>query len=166
MTLEQDLERIREQEERLQFDHFDTETAWALGTRLRELAHARSAPIVIDIQLHAMPLFFTALPGAIPDNIDWVRRKRNVVLKFMRSSYAVGLELQRDGASLEEGQGVPTRDFAPHGGCFPIRVRGAGCIGMVTVSGLPQREDHALVVEGLAGQLNVPIEEVAFAPEL
>jgi uncharacterized protein (UPF0303 family) len=41
-------------------------------------------------------------------------------------------------------------DFAAHGGSFPIIVRGTGCIGAVTVSGLPQRDDHNLVVEALA----------------
>ena len=36
-----------------------------------------------------------------------------------------------------------------HGGSFPIRVAGVGIVGAVTVSGLPQAQDHALVVEGL-----------------
>ena len=39
--------------------------------------------------------------------------------------------------------------YAAHGGSFPIRVAGVGIVGAVTVSGLPQAQDHALVVEGL-----------------
>ena len=165
MTLEQDLERIRLQEERLQFEQFDAETAWTLGSRLRALAEARHAPVVIDIQLNTYPQFFSALPGSAPDNVDWIRRKRNVVLTFLRSSYAVGLELKRDGDSLEASRGVSTRDYAPHGGCFPIVVKGAGCIGTIGVSGLPGREDHGLIVEGLAAQLGVPLGEVALGEE-
>jgi uncharacterized protein (UPF0303 family) len=34
-------------------------------------------------------------------------------------------------------------------------------VGAVVVSGLPQREDHALVAEALAGTLGVPPAEVA-----
>jgi uncharacterized protein (UPF0303 family) len=39
--------------------------------------------------------------------------------------------------------------FAWDGGSFPIAVAGTGVIGTLTVSGLPDIEDHALAVEGL-----------------
>ena len=37
----------------------------------------------------------------------------------------------------------------PHGGAFPLAVEGAGVIGTVVVSGLPQLDDHAMVVKAL-----------------
>ena len=46
--------------------------------------------------------------------------------------------------------------YAAHGGAFPILLRGTGCIGTVAVSGLPQLEDHRLVVEVLEAVLADP----------
>jgi uncharacterized protein (UPF0303 family) len=71
------------------------------------------------------------------------------VAHFFRSSYAVGLELQQKKTDLLEKHGLPFSEYAAHGGSFPIRVEHAGVIGSVTVSGLPQRDDHDLVVEVL-----------------
>ena len=51
------------------------------------------------------------------------------------------------------------RTCSSHGGSFPLHVAGVGCVGAVTVSGLPQRDDHALVVEALAATCGVPIDE-------
>jgi len=51
--------------------------------------------------------------------------------------------------SSSEKYGVSEADFAAHGGAFPIVVRGVGPVGVVTVSGLPQLDDHRLVVEVL-----------------
>jgi uncharacterized protein (UPF0303 family) len=161
MTIEQDLNRITLQEDRLQFTSFDANTAWKVGTRLRELAEARGQTVAIDIQLNRHQLFFTAMSGTSPDNIDWIRRKVNVVNRFHRSSYAIGLRLQKDGTTLSQQVGVADADYAPHGGCFPIRLRGSGCVGTITVSGLPQRADHALVVEVLAEFLEQPLSELA-----
>jgi len=161
MDLVKDIARIALQEERLQFLSFDAMTAWAIGTRLREVAAGRGAAVAIDIQLHGHPLFFAAMPGTTPNNVDWIRRKRNVVQRFHRSSYAVGLELQQGQKTLADTIGVELRDYATHGGCFPINLRGTGCVGTITVSGLPQRDDHALVVEVLAEFLGQPLEELA-----
>ena len=158
-----DLDRIALQEQRLQFERFDATTAWALGARLKSAAEAHGFAVAIDIQLHGQPLFFYAMPGTTPDNVDWIHRKRNVVMRFQRSSYAVGLQLQQQQTSLEKQIGVDARDYAPHGGCFPLNLRGTGCIGTITVSGLPQRQDHALVVEVLAELLGQPLDELALA---
>ena len=160
MTMQQDLERIAVQEERLRFDRFDADTAWEVGTRLRELAQARGQAVAIDIQVNGHPLFFAAMAGTTPDNVDWIRRKRNVVQRYHRSSYAIGLQLAKQQTTLTEQVGVDARDYAAHGGCFPIRLHGTGCIGTITVSGLPQRADHELVVEVLAELLDQPLDEL------
>ena len=161
IDIEEDLRRIALQEERLQFDHFSATTAWDLGKRLKEIAEARRAAIVIDIHLHALPLFYLALEGTTPDNPEWVRRKRNIVRRFFRSSYAVGLMVKQQKMSLDA---LDPRDYAAHGGCFPILLAGTGCAGTITVSGLPQREDHCLVVETVADFLGRDISDIALAP--
>jgi uncharacterized protein (UPF0303 family) len=93
------------------------------------------------------------LNGSTPDNAEWVRRKGNTVARFHRSSYAIGLELKELNSSLTERYELSSADYASHGGSCPLKVAGAGVIGSVTVSGLPQRADHELVVEALCGQL-------------
>lgn len=67
--------------------------------------------------------------------------------------------------TLAEQVGADVRDYATHGGCFPINVVGTGCAGTITVSGLPQRADHELVVEVLAEHLGQPLAELALAKE-
>lgn len=161
MDTDKDLERIALQEQRLRFDQFDARVAWEIGTRLKALAESRGAAVAIDISLHNQALFFYAMPGTMTDNIDWIRRKRNVVMRFYQSSYAVGLSLKKSQTTLLGQQGLPDRDYAPHGGCFPIFVDRVGCVGTITVSGLSQREDHAMVVEVLAEYLNQPLAELA-----
>ena len=153
MDLEADLARVAEQERRLRFERFEPATAWDIGTRLKAAAEARGASVAIDVSLHGQQLFHYAMPGATPDNADWVRRKRNTVARFHRSSWAIGLSLQQQGTTLEAKTGANLADFATHGGSFPILLAGTGCIGTITVSGLPQREDHELIVGVLEGLL-------------
>ena len=105
---------------------FDEDAAWHLGARLREMAAARKLVLAIDVRRFGQPLFYAALAGSTPDNAEWIRRKSNLVARFHRSSYAIGLEM---GASVFEKYGLPIADFAAHGGSFPIRVHGAGVIG-------------------------------------
>ena len=160
--LDQDIACIAVQEQRLRFTVFNEETAWELGSRLRDMARTRGLAVTIEIRIARETVFFHAMPGTSPSNADWARRKRNTVELLARSSYGVGRSHVKEGSSLETSMGLPTRDYANHGGAFPVALAGGPCIGVVTVSGLPQRDDHAMVVEALAAMCDVPLVEVAF----
>jgi uncharacterized protein (UPF0303 family) len=57
--------------------------------------------------------------------------------------------------------GLPARDYASHGGSFPVITTSGTCIGAVTVSGLPQRDDHSMVVQALAAKCGVAYAQIA-----
>ena len=141
--------RIEEQESRLQFTHFTLDDAWTIGSRLVELGRARSLGITIDITRGDQQVFHAALDGTTADNDDWVARKIRTVRRFQASSFLVGRRFAASGKDFSEATGLPLNQYAAHGGCFPVVIRNAGLVGTVTVSGLPQADDHALVVEVL-----------------
>jgi uncharacterized protein (UPF0303 family) len=149
MGLKETIADIASQERALTFERFDEDVAWALGSQIREWGRSSEWPIVVEVRLFHRQLFFSALPGSTPDNAEWVHRKRNVVERFHRSSYAIGLEMAAKGSTLETRYGLPLNDFAAHGGAFPISITGCGVMGCITVSGLAQRDDHMLVVRAL-----------------
>lgn len=159
--LDRDIRRMAEQEQRMRFERFDRDAAWELGSRIRALCQSRGVSLAIEVRLSRQTVFWCSMPGTCAVNEDWVRRKRNTVEFFERCSYAVGRELERDADTLEGKMGLSTREFASFGGGFPIFVAGVGCVGAVTVSGVPQRQDHALVVEALASLCGVPLSDVA-----
>ena len=166
MGSSEDLERIKLQELELQLPRLDAQTAWDLGLRLRTMAAERGLAVVIDVRRFGQPLFYAAMEGTTPDNVEWVRRKSNAVARFHSSSYAAGLKEKIKKETLLESQGLPMTDFATHGGSFPLTVAGAGVVGSVTVSGLPQRADHELVVEALCGLLGRDYAELRLKTKL
>lgn len=140
---------IEEQEARLLFTRFDADTAWELGTLLVGLARERSLPVTVDITRGSQQLFHAAMPGTSAHNDVWIRRKVETVREFGVSSYLVGLRAAAGGHVFEEAPWIDPMRLAGHGGAFPITVDGAGVVGAVTVSGLPQADDHALAVEAV-----------------
>src|ERR1700754_405874 len=140
---------LEAQERDLQFTRFDNDDAWKLGSALVIMAQRRSLPIAIDIRRGTQQLFHAALPGSVTDNDTWIERKVRVVERYGVSSFLFGRRLAARGVELGAGLGVDPAQYAPHGGAFPIRVRDVGVVGVVTVSGLPQADDHALVVQAL-----------------
>ncbi len=145
MTIQEQIDHIAEQEERIRFSSFDHDMAFEIGTALREEALKRGVAVAIDIRAFGQILFHCAMAGTAPDNDRWIERKIAVVMQFHRSSFRVGRELAAAGKTIEERSFVSPLEFSPHGGSFPIRLQTGGVIGTVTVSGLPQEEDHALV---------------------
>lgn len=143
------IDSIARQEQALVFDVFDEEVAWRIGSLLRERGMAAHWPIIIDIRLFHRPIFFAALPGSVPDNVDWARRKRNVVERYHKSSYRVGRELAAKNDTLANRYGLSQVDYADHGGGFPITIRHLGVVGAIIVSGLVQQDDHMAIVDVL-----------------
>ncbi|QXI26624.1 heme-degrading domain-containing protein [Pseudomonas vanderleydeniana] len=165
MSLDDDLTRLIRQEEVLQFPHFDEGSAWQLGSFLYEQAVAEAWPLVIDIRRFDRPLFFAARPGITSDNHDWVRRKNNTVQRFLRSSYRLRYQLALDDQDITQRYCLSPADYASVGGGFPIIVRGAGVIGSVTVSGLPDRQDHQIIVDALCQLLGHDRDALALPTE-
>ncbi|AJP02175.1 hypothetical protein TU94_12455 [Streptomyces cyaneogriseus subsp. noncyanogenus] len=143
------MEELEAQQRRLVFRRFTHDDAWELGSLLVRLARERQAPIAIDIHRAGQQLFHAALPGSTPDNDAWIARKRRVVERYGSASYLVGARFRAKGTTFEESSRLDPDVYAAHGGSFPITVEGVGVVGAVTVSGLPQVQDHRLVVEAL-----------------
>ncbi len=151
-----DLELLTHQEQVLVFDRFDEGTAWEIGSALVGVAQAQKAPVVVNIRTPDRTLFHAALAGAKPANDSWARRKSNLVLREHESSLRFGQALKAKGKTLAD-HGIEFADYADHGGSFPVRVKGVGVIGAITVSGLASVDDHAMIVGVLAKFLGVAV---------
>lgn len=147
-----------------------------MRTRLLALPPGQRKPALISIALatatgggnsSAPHIIFQSATesGTVPDNENWVRRKRNTVLRWGLSSWAMRMKTgaglgtvytadQVEAAfvkkySLASSNGGAVADeYAIHGGGWPVRVRGVdGVVAVVVVSGLKQEDDHAVVAE-------------------
>lgn len=147
------LKQLLQEERELQFTNFNEETAWTLGSQLVERARSQGLPVTIDITRGTHQLFHASRPGTSADNDEWVKRKVRLVYRFGHSSFYMGQLLKSKGKRIEDAYLVSEDEYAPHGGCFPVIVRGTGLVGTITVSGLPQEEDHKLVVQAVRDYL-------------
>jgi uncharacterized protein (UPF0303 family) len=144
------LNQLLQQEEELQFSHFNEDTAWELGSQLVQYAIAENLPITIDIsRSNGQQLFHASRPGTAVDNDEWVKRKIRLVNRVGHSSFYIGQLLKSEGKTIEEMLLLPEGEYAPHGGCFPLIVKNTGMVGTLTVSGLPQEDDHKVAVHAI-----------------
>jgi uncharacterized protein (UPF0303 family) len=143
------LDKLLAQEQELQFREFSNDDALSLGMKLVNRAKAGGKSVTVDICRNGQQLFHCALPGTSADNDAWIRRKNNVVNHYGHSSFYVGAQFRAKDTTFEQSSRLDIDQYAAHGGAFPVIVRNVGVVGTVTVSGLPQDEDHRLVVEVL-----------------
>ncbi len=148
-TLKNELNALKTQEEKFQFSHFTAQDIWKLGTQMAETAMRRSLPIAISIRLFSgVTAFQFCCEGANLHNEIWMDRKERTVREMEMSSLRMYTEFALDGVSMEEKL-MDRYEYACCGGGFPIRLRNAGVIGVIIVSGLPHKDDHAFIVEAL-----------------
>jgi uncharacterized protein (UPF0303 family) len=152
--LDPDLAALLAEEERLTFPHFDHQSAWDLGSAMRERALADQLPVAVSIRRNGQRLFHAALPGSAADNDSWLDRKSAVVDRFGHSSYYVGCKFRAGGRDFDRDSRLDVNLFAAHGGAFPLVIGGTGPVGVIAVSGLPQVEDHRFVVGAIERFLN------------
>ena len=144
-----DVAMIEEQERRLVFEQFGYEDAWILGNIIVKLGMERDLPIAIDIMRGEQKMFHAALPGSTANNDRWIERKARVVREYAESSLLVGARARLKGKPFEDQPVNDPRLEVAAGGGFPVNLKGSGTIGTIAVSGLPQYDDHALVVEAI-----------------
>ena len=163
MGVAEDIAKIAEQEKRLVLTAFDEATAFAIGSAIRERGLAENHPIVIQVSVWDRLLFYAALPGSTNSNFDWVRRKINVVKMFHKSTYRLVLEKDRPDRTFKVGDGLSPSDYVLAGGGFPVTIRDVGVVGVIGVSGLPERQDHAVIVDALCEHLGIERSELALS---
>lgn len=144
---------LLEEEARLILPSLSETDAIAIGQLLLARAEARSLPVTIEVRRAGRVVFRAALPGTGPDNDVWVAGKAAVVERFGHSTWYTRQRHLAAGTTFEAATGLGRPGYAAHGGGYPLAVAGTGVIGVALVSGLPQEQDHALIVEALGAYL-------------
>ena len=145
-----DIQSLEAEANRLVLPRFNETVALRLGAILIELAAGLG--VVINIRNGHRTFFHASLPGSQANNDNWARRKSNTVLVMGRASMLVGLRNAERKRTLAT-EGLDEANHADHGGAVPVRVTGVGMVAVCTVSGLPQEDDHRLVIKGLEALL-------------
>lgn len=142
-------EQLLEEEARLQLPSLSEADAIEIGTRLLALATQRSLPVAIEVWRGSRLIFRAARPGTNAHNDMYLAGKLRVVQRFGHSSFHERLRHVAAGTTFADATGLAFPEYAPHGGGVPLSVAGTGPVGVAIVSGLPQEQDHALVVEAI-----------------
>ena len=150
-------DEILAQEARLVLPSCTDADALAIGRWILTTAEARGQAIVVEAWLGPRLVFRAARPGTNETNDQYIGGKRHVVERFGHASFYERQRHLAAGTTFEQATGLTFPEYAPHGGGFPLRVAGEDApVGVVLVSGLPQQDDHALIIEALEAHLAGP----------
>lgn len=133
-------------EEELTFESFDLNDAWRLGSAAAEIILEAGYSLSVQIVLGGRVVFKAAFNGVSQDTEPWLTGKAAAALLFESSTYRVRLRKDADPSVVE---GLDEDTYRTHGGSVPIRVRGHGIVGTITVSGEPDAVDHAVAIGAL-----------------
>ena len=117
---------------------------------VRVTAEARDLAVTIEVRRLSRVVFRAARTGTNAHNDMYVAGKARIVERFGHSTMYERLSHLAQGTTFEDATSLAFPEYAPHGGGFPLAVGGTGVVGVAIVSGLPQEDDHALIVEVLS----------------
>lgn len=138
------------QEEQVALKQFNHEDAWQLGNLVAGLARENQLPVAISIEINDQVIFQCAFAGTSADNDRWIKGKRKVTKLYQKSSLLVREMIAATGKPIDECMHLNSMEYLAFGGCVPIRLTSHVVAGTLTISGLPDEEDHALAMRGLA----------------
>jgi uncharacterized protein (UPF0303 family) len=136
----------------IELEKFSNSLAFEMGSAIINLAKSRNQHIAVEISRLNHTVFLYMDDSLPADKHNWLRRKANVAKQFEESSLSVKHDLKNGNITLEETFGLDEKDFLAKGGAIPIVVKDAGMVGVITVSGLRDEEDHNIIIEALKGK--------------
>lgn len=137
---------------RIELKQFSNRMALEMGLAIIELAKTRKQIIGVEITRLNQPVFLYIDDSLPVDKHHWIKRKANTAKHFEESSLSVRFELERKNRTLEQFYGLNENEYVAKGGAIPLFVDGAGLIGIITVTGLPDTDDHQLIIDALQGR--------------
>ena len=149
------LDDLAREEKSFTFSHSTCEHAWVIGNILRNALRTADAPAIIHISLYSDQTLFhsPSMPGMMPDNEAWVKRKRATVLRWGHSTWYLQCRFGGDERRFSEyyALGEPERrSYTIEGGGYPVFVKGVeGCVGCIIVAGIDGEQAHGVIVKAI-----------------
>ncbi|MCI8556626.1 MAG: hypothetical protein HFI19_02445 [Lachnospiraceae bacterium] len=151
---------LAEQEQLLRYPEFTRKTALDLGMEILRLAReAYHKSAAIRIVEDGTTIFAYKMEGTSSENDWWMDKKLSV-------SRMTGMSSLRSYVEAESGRLCPEwekrpNNFAACGGCFPIFHADNKTPWIhVLVSGMKHYEDHQIIADAMAIQLNKTIRRI------
>lgn len=153
----ENIEILKEQEEKLQFDKFNHAEALKLGNFMIGQAKKRGITIAISICMNSGCVVFQYCPdGTNLLNQRWMKRKFQTVREMERSSLLSALLWEKEGCTTET-HGLKGEEYALCGGGFPIRIKGTSAVmGAIIASNLYHIADHEFIIDCLREYMKCP----------
>ncbi|MFI3283637.1 MAG: heme-binding protein [Erysipelotrichaceae bacterium] len=139
---------ILAEEQTYRFETFNAEIALKIGNYIANKAIKHNMRIGVDIYVNGRTLFHFLSDQCSPDNDQWLKRKKNMVLYFQHSTKFMVEKLKGNSSLLSTKYGLKEQEYALIEGGFPI-ITEFGVIGAICVSGLLPEEDHQMVIEAI-----------------
>lgn len=136
---------------KIELDSFNNRIGLEMGLAIVNLAKEQNQNIAVQIARLNHTIFLFVDDSLPADKHNWLKRKANVSKHFEESSLSVKHDLINGNMTLKETFALDEKEYLAKGGSIPIFVKNAGMVGIVTVSGLHDEEDHKIIIDALQG---------------
>ena len=154
------LDIVADQEQQLRYSVFSRETALELGVKIVELIRQRGwGNAAIRIVENDTTIFAYKMAGTGDENDQWMNRKLALSRRARCSSHRAYVEAEV--GMREAFWNVCPAHYAACGGCFPVFFADREHAWIyVLVSGLEHYQDHQVIADAMAWQLQKDIRSI------